>query len=395
VTAQSTPRVLHVSAYFAPAFRYGGPPRSILGLCQALARTGADVEVFTTTANGDEPLTPAPDGVTYEGVRVRYFPLAWPPIAWRASGLAGALTRAARSADLVHVHGLWNFTAWAGVRAARTAGIPYIISPRGMLQADAMAHHHALKAIAFPAIERRHLQEAALLHATSDAEARALAAFAPRVAVVANGVDAKTATADQIARVRQRFDLPREAELITFMGRLHPIKRLDLLADAFARLRRAGRAACLVIAGPDEGAHRRRIEPLFREFAADVRWTGAIEGDDRWALLRASRALVQCSDSESFGVSVAEALSAGVPVVVTERGAWGHLPSVGGGYLVAHDAEAIANALERLLADPAAARAMGERGRAWAARTFGWDAIGHAMRREYESIVGRIEVAAS
>jgi glycosyltransferase involved in cell wall biosynthesis len=335
--------VLHVSAYFAPAFRYGGPPRSILGLCQALARAGADVEVFTTTANGDEPLPPAPGGVTYEGVRVRYFPLAWPPIAWRASGLAGALTRAARSADLVHVHGLWNFTAWAGVRAARTAGIPYIISPRGMLQADAMAHHHALKAIAFPAIERRHLQEAALLHATSDAEARALAAFAPRVAVVANGVDAKTATADQIARVRQRFDLPREAELITFMGRLHPI----------------------------------------------------IEGDDRWALLRASRALVQCSDSESFGVSVAEALSAGVPVVVTERGAWGHLPSVGGGYLVAHDAEAIANALERLLADPAAARAMGERGRAWAARTFGWDAIGHAMRREYESIVGRIEVAAS
>jgi glycosyltransferase involved in cell wall biosynthesis len=388
-------RALHVSAYFAPAFRYGGPPRSILGLCQALGKAGADVEVFTTTANGDDPLPPAPDGVIYEGVRVRYFPLAWPPIGWRASGLAGALTRAARGADLVHVHGLWNFTAWAGVRAARSAGIPYVISPRGMLQPEAMAHHHQLKAIAYPTVERRHLLGASLLHATSDSEARVLAASGPRVALVANGVTARMATADQIARLRQQFDLPRETDLVTFIGRLHPIKRLDLLADAFARLRRSGRAACLVIAGPDEGGHRRRIEPLFRDIAADVRWTGAVDGEDKWALLHASRALVQCSDSESFGLSVAEALSAGVPVVVTERGAWSHLASVGCGHVVAHDAQAIADALDRLLADPQAARAMGERGRVWAARTFGWDAIGQAMLREYESIAGRLEVAAS
>src|SRR3954451_17240578 len=134
-------RVLHVSAYFAPAFRYGGPPRSILGLCQALTRAGAAVEVFTTTANGDSPLTAVPGGTTYDGVHVRYFPLAWPPVAWRASGLAASVQAAARNADVMHVHGLWNATAWAGVRAARAAGIPYVISPRGMLQPDAMAHH--------------------------------------------------------------------------------------------------------------------------------------------------------------------------------------------------------------------------------------------------------------
>jgi glycosyltransferase involved in cell wall biosynthesis len=388
-------RALHVSAYFAPAFRYGGPPRSILGLCQALAKAGADVEVFTTTANGDEPLRAAPDGVTYEGVRVRYFPLAWPPIGWRASGLAATLGRAAIEADLVHVHGLWNFTAWSGARAARAAGIPYVVSPRGMLQPDAMAHHRALKAVAYPAVQRRHLRGARLLHATSDAEARALAACGPRVALVPNGVDPRLVGADHVARVRERFGLPRGAELVTFIGRLHPIKRLDLLADAFTRLRRGGRAACLVIAGPDERGHRRRVEPLFRGVAADVRWTGDLDGDDKWALLQASRALVQCSDSESFGMSVAEALSAGVPVVVTERGAWGQLASIGGGLVVAHGADAIAGALDRLLADPAAARAMGERGRAWAMRTFGWDAIGRAMLREYEAILDRVEVAAS
>jgi glycosyltransferase involved in cell wall biosynthesis len=380
-------RVLHVSAYFAPAFRYGGPPRSVLGLCQALVRAGVDVEVFTTTANGDDPLPPAPDGVDYQGVRARYFPLAWPRRYWRAAGLADALARAVTGADLVHVHGLWNLTAWAGVRAARAAGVPYVISPRGMFHPDAMARHHTLKMLAYWAAERRHLEGAAFLHATSAAEAQSLSAVGPRVALIANGVDSRTATPAQIADVRLRFSLPDEADVITFVGRLHPIKRLDLLAGAFTRLRRDGRQAYLVVAGPDEGGHRRQIEPLFLEVADRVRWTGPVEGDQKWALLATSRAVVQCSNSESFGLSVAEALAAGVPVVVTDRGAWADVSSVGCGEVVAHDAAAIAAALGRLLDRPDEARAMGERGRGWVRRAFSWDEIGRAMRGEYDALI--------
>ena len=387
-------RVLHVSAYFAPAFRYGGPPRTILGLCQALGRAGVDVEVFTTTANGDEPLTPAPDGVIYDGVRVRYFPLDRGGIGWHGAGLSDALARAASRADLVHVHGLWNFTAWAGVRAAQAASLQYVISPRGMLQPEAMAHHRIVKSIVYRVAECRRVEGAALLHATSEAESRALSHIGPRVALVPNGVDSPAIGPDAIARVRRAFALG-DSDLVLFLGRLHPIKRLDLLADAFTRLRRGGRRATLVVAGPDEDGHRRRIEPLFSEVAADVRWIGAVDGADKWALLAASRALVQCSDSESFGMSVAEALAAGVPVVVTERGAWPQLAAMGAGCLVAHEAGAIADALTTLLADQAGARAMGERGRVWAARTFGWDAIGRSMRGEDEALLGRVEAAAS
>src|SRR5437868_10214686 len=94
VPSRQPMRVLHVTPYFAPAFRYGGPPRSILGVCRALGDAGVDVEVFTTTANGDEPLAPAPEGLVYDGVRVRYFPLAWPRRYWRASGLRAAIGRA-------------------------------------------------------------------------------------------------------------------------------------------------------------------------------------------------------------------------------------------------------------------------------------------------------------
>jgi glycosyltransferase involved in cell wall biosynthesis len=388
-------KVLHVSAYFAPAFRYGGPPRTILGLCQALGRAGVDIEVFTTTANGDAPLAAAPRGVAYEGVRTRYFPLNWPQRFWRSVDLARAIEREAAGADLIHVHGLWNFTAWAGARAARGAGVPYVISPRGMLLPGARARHGAAKSIAWWGIQRRDLCGAALLHATSETEASGLAGLGPRVVTIANGVDWKTATPEQVARLRQRLDLPADADLITFIGRLHPIKRLDLLAGAFTRLRRGGRSARLVIAGPDETGVRRQIAPLLHEVSDAVCWAGAMDGDDKWSLLAASRVLVQCSDSESFGLSVAEALACGVPVVVTDRGAWAGVTAAGCGEVVAHDAAAIGDALERLLASPSAAREMGQRGRDWVRRTFGWDAQGRAMAREYESIVGCPVMAAA
>ena len=377
--------MLHVAAYFAPAFRYGGPPRSILGLCQALGRAGIDVEVFTTTANGDTPLAAAPGGVLCGGVRTRYFPLAWPRRSWRAAGLTSALADAVDDAELVHVHGLWNATAWTGMRIAHAARVPYVLSPRGMLQARALARHRTAKRIVDAAFQRRLVQAASCLHATSVAEAQELADLGPRVATIANGVDARISSVDEIERVRQTLNLPLsdETPIVTFIGRLHPIKRLDLVAAAFRLLRRDGRRAVLVVAGPDEGGHRRTIEPLFAE-SGDVRWIGPIEDDRKWALLGASRALIQCSDSESFGLSVAEASSAGVPVVVTDRGAWSEVARVGCGYVTAHEPAAIADALRCLLDAPERARAMGTRGQAWMREQFGWDAIGRAMIREYE-----------
>src|SRR3990172_42392 len=99
-------RVLHVTPYFAPAFRYGGPPRSILGLCRGLARAGAAVEVLTTTADGpfDLPASP-PDGDVWDGVAVRYLPRAFPRRLFGARGLGAGLDAAVSPADGGPVHG--------------------------------------------------------------------------------------------------------------------------------------------------------------------------------------------------------------------------------------------------------------------------------------------------
>ena len=377
-------RVLHVAPYFAPAFRYGGPPRSILGLCRSLAGAGVDVEVFTTTANGPEPLPPAPEGTTYEGVRVRYFPIAWPKRYWRGAGLGASLGRAMAGADLVHVHGLWNLTGWTATTRARAAGRPYVISPRGMLQPAAMRRHRVMKTAAYWAGERAHLQAAAFLHATSPLEEHRLAGYGPPVVFISNGVTPVAVSAGAIERLRVRAKIDADDEVVMSLGRLHPIKRLDLLAEAFETIHRVRPRAKLVIAGPDEGGYRRRIEHLFAPVADATRWLGAVDSDTTWALFAASRTLVQCSDSESFGMSVAEALTAGLPAVVTDRSPWSQIGTIGCGYSVAHEPEAIAGAVLKILEHPAEGCAMGARGKAWAHDMFGWDAIGRSMRTAYQ-----------
>ncbi|MGE0039643.1 MAG: glycosyltransferase [Vicinamibacterales bacterium] len=383
--------IIHVSAYFAPAYGFGGPPRSLVALCQAQAAAGLDVEVFTTTANPGGELAPAPDGVTVEGVRVRRFPLAAPRWMFGAPSMAPPLARAARSADVVHLHGLFNRAIWIARRAVAGSGRPYVVSPRGMLEPSALAHHRWRKRAAWWLRDRRVLRGAAAWHATSEAEAATLGALPdPRpVLMIPNSLSHVPATGADRADARRAAGLGPGAPFLLFLGRLHPIKRLDLLAAAFARVAARHPDATLVIAGPDEGGYRARVEPAFAPVAARVRWTGAVDGPRKAGLLAEARALVLCSDSESFGMSVAEALAAATPAIVTRTCPWRVLEASGAGYWVPQSADALAGAMDAVLADPAAAGAMGARGRALAVLEYGPEAVGRRWAEAYRGLAGR------
>lgn len=372
-------RVLHVAAYYAPAFVYGGPPRSIHGLCRALPRHGIQVDVFTTDANGAGRL---PEAVTaaaeYDGVPVRYFPRSWPAWPIGSRELSDALRRRIDAFDAVHIHGVWNRVVWAAAREAARAGIPYALSPRGMLEAAARAHGSWRKRAAYAVTERPVLTGASLLHATSEEERATLRGLWPRapVVLIPNGVDLEAAP-----RPRGR-----ERDLVLFIGRLHPIKRLDLLIDAFVTLRARHPRARLAIAGPDERGLRVWLVARAGEAASSIAWPGEVDETGRRALLRDAAALVMCSDSESFGMSVLEAMAASVPVVVTRTCPWPDVERHGCGFWVEQRADAIAEALHRVLADPDAARRMGERGRALADARYRWDVIADAFAREYRAL---------
>jgi len=257
-----------------------------------------------------------------------------------------------------------------------------------MLQPEALERHREMKSIAYWGVERANIRDAALLHATSALEGRELTPYGPPVVLIPNGVTVRQPSTQAVDQLRARTGLQPGDEVVTVLGRLHPIKRLDLLAAAFAIVRSARPNARLVIAGPDEDGYRQQVEPLFAAVAGQTSWLGAVDDESIAALLSMSDLLVQCSDSESFGMSVAEALTAGVPVVVTKRSGWAEIDAIGCGHTVAHDPVAIADGILRVL-DRTDRASLKARASAWAQKTFTWNVVGSAMRDAYAQAISR------
>jgi len=344
--------------------------------------------VVTTTANGRDSLpTSPPEGDRYEGVPVQYAARAFPQRFFGAR-VRAPLTRALARADVCHIHGIWNVPEWWASHLARAASVPYVISPRGMLQPEAMRRGRARKTAAWTLLDARNVRGAALLHATSEQEAAALRALSLDVpiAVVPNGVDLAGARGASRG-FRARLGIADDAFIVLFLGRMHRIKRLDLLGAAIADVRATHPSVHLVLAGPDEHG---LIPGLLQQLSAHadaVHALDAVSGGDKWALLKDADVMVQCSDSESFGLAVVESLAAGVPVIATRTTPWQAVEARDCGFWVEQNAPAIAAAIRTLVDDPVRRARMGERAAAFAGEQYGWDAIAPVMARLYSDLV--------
>lgn len=384
-------RLLHVVPTYLPALRYGGPIRSVHALCRALAADGHDVHVFTTSVDGpgdsDVPLGRAVD---LEGVKVTYFPsrrlrrLYWsPPMRCALASLAGDF-------DVVHLHAVYLWPIWAGARAARAHGVPYVISPRGMLVPELIRRKSRwVKAAWIALIERANLEAAAAIHATSSVEAGHLAGFGwtlPPVTTIPHGVDDPPPSAaplsDDIA-----VAIAGRPFVLAF-GRISWEKGLDRLIAALP----LAPAARVVLAGDDADGHAASLKAQARAVGVDGRVTVIarhVEGTDKEALFAGAQMFAMTSLSENFGIAAFEAMRRGLPVLATpDVGMSEIVRESGAGRIVDASPASIAAAIEAMLSDPVGSRAMGEAGRAHVIAHYGWPSVARRMADLYGSVAG-------
>ena len=382
-------QILHVVPSYFPAVRYGGPIFSIHGLCKALAARGHDLEVFTTNIDGPgESDVPIGVPVNLDGVRVRYFPCPFLRKLYWAPALGYALQREVPKFDVVHLHSVFLWPTWAAARMAMNAGVPYIVSPRGMLVKKLIGRRSRLaKSAWIHLIERSNVEHAAAIHLTSELEAAELERFGwrlPRLAVIPNGIDEPFVSAGEIST--DVGAIAAAQPLVLFFGRLSWKKGLDRLLHAFARIR----AGNLAIAGTDDEG----LAPQVEKLAEDLRIADRVRvlartvvGPEKEHLFAAARLFVLSSYSENFGNTVLEAMRRRVPVVVTpEVGAAEIVRQSGGGLVAQGDAEALGAAIFRLLDNPDLARSMGEAGQQHAMRHYTWVRVSARMEHLYKSL---------
>jgi glycosyltransferase involved in cell wall biosynthesis len=384
-------KLLHIVPSYLPAVRYGGPIQSVHGLCAALAARGHAVEVFTTNVDGKgESDVPLGVPVERDGVKVWYFPVPALRRLYWSPALGAALQERARGFDLVHTHSVFLWPTWAAARAARARGVPYVVSPRGMLVDALIRKKNPYAKRAWIALaERRNLAGAALVHFTSRLEAKEAAYLSlpvRRSCVIPNGLGAES-----FARARDGAPGPRDAFLL-FLGRISWKKGLDRLIAALARI-----PDCrLVIAGDDDENLRPGLEAQAAAAGVGdrVAFVGPAYGEQKAALLRRSLLTVLPSYSENFGNVVLESLAAGCPVVVTpEVGAADVVRESGGGAVLDGAPAALGAGIRALIADPAALERMGAAGREFVEAHFGWPLVAGQMERAYRDAAQGIPCA--
>jgi glycosyltransferase involved in cell wall biosynthesis len=177
-----------------------------------------------------------------------------------------------------------------------------------------------------------------------------------------------------------------DTPLVLFLSRLHPIKGVDFLLDAFAGLHERLPGAVLALVGPDDGAEeaaRRQVASLgMGEAVHFVRW---LAGPDKLAAYRAADAYVLPSRFDVFSIGLVEAMACGAPVVVSRGCALAaEIEGRGLGSVVDYGAVAdLSEALYETLSQPAGAREWAARGRDWALSAYDWEGIVTQMEMLY------------
>jgi glycosyltransferase involved in cell wall biosynthesis len=364
---------------------YGGPSQMVRGFSAGLAAAGAEVTIATTDSNGDVDEAPldVPLGKPRDegGYRVIYFRCA-PFRRYKFStGLLQWLWHHAGDYDIAHIHALFSPISSAAATVCRWRSLPYLLRPLGTLDQADLRKKRRLKQLYAAVLERPNLAGAAAIHFTSQQEAEISHRFGvstPGV-VLPLGVDPlPPLTVPQT--VRDRYGIPPDRPLLLFMSRLDPKKGLDLLLPALEQLRAEGLDFHLLLCGanPQDRAYEQAIRQEFTESTVGdrVTATGYVAGEDKIALIQAADLFVLPSYYENFGIAVAEAMLAGLPVVISDQVyIWPDVQAGEAGWVCPCTVEDLAASLRSALKDPGERQRRGQQARQVAQTRYSWAAI--------------------
>jgi glycosyltransferase involved in cell wall biosynthesis len=359
-------KILHW--YRSMDLEMGGVVRAVLDISAALADRGHEQVIATFIPADLDALWAS------QGSHRRVLPLA--ESSKRRSPIDAAsvarLQQELAGCDAVHLHGVWDPACMQLSKLARAAGVPYFISPHGVLDDWCMEQKAFKKKLYLAMGCRRMLNGAKAVHCTAEGERRqATQWFNPSVATVVPLVfdldEYGQLPGEEEARSAfpEIFDGP---PVLLFLSRIHVKKGLEHLVDAASVLRDRGCEIRVAIAGTGDNEYLDRLRSQAAELGLQdvVQFIGFVSGTRKVSLYQAADLFVLPTHQENWGFVLLEALACGTALLTTRSvDIWPELESSGGAIILERSGTAIADAVQPLLAAPERMASMGQAGRAW------------------------------
>jgi glycosyltransferase involved in cell wall biosynthesis len=357
---------------------YGGPAKSVTNLAKCQRENGAEVLLMSL----GEP------SVDHNSV-ISEHKLNWVickqkgprKVRFSTSFFLKLIKLTGRDGYFFHIHNLWNFVTLATFMVARFKKVPYAISVRGALYPWSLSQGRMRKKIMWVLFQKKMFKMARWIHVTSKEEAECVKKLGinTQMVILPNGVDFSE---DRAIRSSER-----DGQNILFLSRIHPKKGLDYLVKSFLSLRGSFPKWSLDIVGPIEEKtyYQSLIEDIEQHGASDqVRFLGESRGDERWKYFSEASFFCLPSQTENFGIVIAEALQASCPVLTTTNTPWQALEEFNCGWWVPLDEQVLTSTLERaMLNSPEELVAMGNRGREHI-QSFKWPDIAKRFSPYYQ-----------
>jgi glycosyltransferase involved in cell wall biosynthesis len=308
-----------------------------------------------------------------------------------------------RNFDVVHIHALFSFASTAAAFVAAKNKVPYIVRPLGVLNQWGLTNRRSiLKQASLALVEKRILTSAAAVHYTAAAERVEAARLGQWITTIPSFVIPLPVSApfsvigDQLSVNREEFlqkhPEARGKRILLFLSRIDRKKGIELLLEAFADVQKEIENLVLVIAGSGDPAYESSLRSKAELLGINelVVWTGFVSGKDKAAVLDAAEIFVLPSYSENFGIAAAEAFAAGKACVLSDQvGLSDDAQRANAAVVIRCDTNELADALKKLLADPAKRLAIGNAAQQFARNNLSLAAIGTQLDTEYRAIANR------
>jgi len=350
-------KLLFLTAYFYPERCYGGTVESNFNLLSNLsAQNDMEIEVLTVNVN-DVLVSDKP--IFFNGLKITYYSrTCWDYV---SISMAINIFKKAKNCDVVYISEIYSFPTIIGIIAAKVFKKPLILAPHGTFQYDKTTKKVFLKKI-WNYFCYLLLPLKTLIHITSKFEAIEVNDFMPGIPVVISPNIIK-----QIKKMEKTEGKDGVTRLL-FLGRIDPKKGIENLIEALSLLKFDNWT--LTIAGKGETKYEILINGLIRKRGLEnkISMIGFVGPEEKSKLFSSVDATIVPSYKENFCHVVAESLSAGVPVVVSDQMPWKKVEEVGCGLVSSNDPLILSKTIEKLFSLPL--KEMGERGHIWIAEKF-------------------------